>query len=51
MWSRAPAIATTFARPDTLTGTDLLVVVPSPSVPNLFQPHIQTVPSLLSAML
>ena len=51
VWSRAPAIATTFARPDTLTGIDLLVVVPSPSVPNLFQPHIQTVPSLFSAML
>jgi hypothetical protein len=50
-WSRAPAIATTLARPDTLTGTDRLVVVPSPSVPNLFQPQAHTVPSLFRAML
>ena len=50
MWSRAPAIAITFAMPVTLTGVDRFVVVPSPSTPNLFQPHIQTVPSLFSAI-
>ena len=35
--------------PDTCTGVDRFVVVPSPSSPKLLDPHAQTVPSLLRA--
>src|SRR5882672_9906744 len=51
LWKPPAATATTFARPDTATGTDRSVVVPSPSCPSLLAPHAITVPSPSSARL
>ena len=42
-------MAATPERPVTCTGSNLLVVVPSPSWPFAFYPHAHTVPSLLRA--
>src|SRR3990172_3256823 len=41
--------ATAPVSPETCTGADRCIVVPSPSWPLLFHPHAQTVPSPLSA--
>src|SRR5438552_18665037 len=51
--SSPAAIATTpepEPRPDTCTGSDEATVEPLPSWPDPFRPHVQTLPSVLSAM-
>ncbi len=45
LWSRPPAMATTFARLCTCTGVVWLVVLPMPRFPNSLSPHAHTVPS------
>src|SRR6185437_7377913 len=49
LWSRPPAMATTFARLCTSTGVVWLVVLPIPRLPNSLSPHAHTEPSASTA--